>query len=360
MEGAKNDAFSYEEEAKAEAEIWNFPFGFVKMAVAKCAIELGIPEAITSHENPISLPDLSSLLSCEPSRLHRIMRFLVRFQIIKQKPTSNNTTGYVPTPLSRRLIKNDENSFAALILFESNPVMLAPWHFLSNWVKSGRDFPFAEAHGEDVWDYAGKNAGHSEMLNNAMACVARAGVRGAIKGCPKVFDGIGSMVDVGGGNGTTLRMLVKAFPWIKGINFDLPHVICAAPKLDSIQNVGGDMFLGVPKADAVFLMSVLHDWDDEDCIKILKKCREAIPSDKGKVIIVDVVIREEGNVVNEEDDDGKMDYVRWLLDMIMMAHTNRGKERTLKEWDYVLTEAGFKRYNINHVPAIPSVIEAFP
>lgn len=72
------------------------------------------------------------------------------------------------------------------------------------------------------------------------------------------------------------------------------------------------------------------------------------------MIIVDAIMGE------KDDDDDGLDFVRWTLDMIMMAHANRGKERTLKEWDYVLTKAGFSRYNVKHIAAIPSLIEAFP
>ena len=98
---------------------------------------------------------------------------------------------------------------------------------------------------------------------------------------------------------------------------------------------------------------VLHDWADDECIEILKKCKEAIPEDKGKVIIVDAVIQEEGEM-------DKLTDARLMLDMVIMAHTNKGKERTLKEWGFVLGEAGFGRYTVKPIRALQSVIEAFP
>ncbi|CAL9022876.1 unnamed protein product [Prunus brigantina] len=91
------------------------------------------------------------------------------------------------------------------------------------------------------------------------------------------------------------------------------------------------------------------------CIRILKKCREAIPEDKGNVIIVEAVIDEK-----DEKEDIKLTNVRLMLDMVMMAHTNTGKERTLKEWGFVLGEAGFSRHTITPIHAAPSVIQAFP
>lgn len=98
---------------------------------------------------------------------------------------------------------------------------------------------------------------------------------------------------------------------------------------------------------------MLHDWGDEDCIRILKNCKKAIPEDKGKVILVEAV-------VEEEDRSRGVNDVRLMLDMVMMAHTNEGKERTEAEWKSLLTAAGFSRYTITPIPAVQSVIEAYP
>ncbi|KAJ6386129.1 hypothetical protein OIU77_029153 [Salix suchowensis] len=242
-----------EEEAQAEVEIWKYLFGFTNMAVVKCAIELGIADAIENNECPMTLSELSSSLGCAPSSLYRIMRFLVHHNIFKEKPCSHGATAYVQTALSRRLLKKGEKSMADLLLFESSHVMLAPWHNLSSRVLKDKSSPFEGAHGDDVWKYASKNPVHSKLLDDAMACDARLVVPEIVEGCPEVFDGVRTLVDVGGGNGTTLQMLVKAFPWIQGINFDLPYVVSVAPESEGVKHVGGDFFEYVPKADAAFL-----------------------------------------------------------------------------------------------------------
>ncbi|XP_039013145.1 acetylserotonin O-methyltransferase-like [Hibiscus syriacus] len=341
-------------ESGAEVDIWNYVFGYTKMAVVKCAIELGVADVIENHGSPMTLSDLAAVLRCEPSRLHRIMRFLVHYQVFKQEPTGQHSMGFSLTPLSRLLVKHGENTMAPFILLESSPIMLGPWHSLSARVlESGNISPFEAANGMDLWSYTEANPGHSKLLNDAMACAARLATPAIIEGCPEVFDGVESLVDVGGGNGTALSLLVKQFPRIRGINFDLPHVVAAAPKFEGIENVGGDMFVSIPHANAVFLQWTLHDWDDEECIRILKKCREAIPEDKGKVIIADAVL--------EEDNKGnELEFARLMLDMVMMAHTNKGRERTRKEWDYVLRESGFTRFNVKSIQAVKSVIEAYP
>ncbi|KAI3781003.1 hypothetical protein L2E82_11001 [Cichorium intybus] len=97
---------------------------------------------------------------------------------------------------------------------------------------------------------------------------------------------------------------------------------------------------------------VLHDWGDEECIDILRKCREAIPQDTVKVIIVEAIVGREEN--------HKFEDVVLMLDMVMMAHTSKGKERTLEEWSYVFNKAGFTRYTIKHIKMYHSVIEVYP
>ena len=100
----------------------------------------------------------------------------------------------------------------------------------------------------------------------------------------------------------------------------------------------------------------MHDWDDEDCIKILKNCKKAIPQ-TGRVIIVDVVL-EDVNGKNEKNTAVDPN-LGLAFDLLMLAHTSGGKERTEEEWKKILCEAGFGRYNIISIPALPSVIEVF-
>ncbi|XP_010526871.1 PREDICTED: (R,S)-reticuline 7-O-methyltransferase-like [Tarenaya hassleriana] len=343
-----------DEEAKASTEIWRYVFGFTDMAVVKCAIDLKIPEAIENHTSqPVTLADLSTAVSSSPPPLlRRIMRFLAHRGIFKEVLTKDGIVGYLNTPLSRLMMSK---SMAPFILLETTPVMLAPWLNLSSVVSavSGEGSPpFDAAHGKDVWAYAAENPGHSEIINQAMACDARRVVPAVAGACADVFNGASTVVDVGGGNGEALGILVKAFPWVKGLNFDLPHVVEAAEKFDGVENVGGDMFDSVPNADVVFIKWVLHDWGDEEYVKILKKCREAIPKEEGKVVIVEAV-------VGEKKKGDRLEYARLMLDMVMMAHTTRGRERTSEEWDHVLTAAGFARYEIRDINDVQSVVVAY-
>ncbi|WZZ46924.1 hypothetical protein YC2023_043183 [Brassica napus] len=357
-----------DEEAKASVDIWRYVFGFADIAAAKCAIDLKIPEAIENHPSsqPMTLAELSSTVSASPSHLRRIMRFLVHQGIFKEVPIKDGlTTGYTNTPLSRRMMitKRDGKSLAPFVLFETSREMLAPWLRLSSVVSSpvndSHPPPFDAVHKKDLWALAEDNPCFSEMINEAMACDTRRVVPRVARACDDLFDGVATVVDVGGGNGEAVGILVKEFPWIKGFNFDLPHVIEVAQVLDGVENVGGDMFDSIPKCDAVFIKWVLHDWGDKDCIKILKNCKEAVPANIGKVVIVESVIRENKKTMIVEERDEKLEHVRLMLDMVMMAHTSTGKERTLKEWDFVLNEAGFARYEVRDIDDVQCVIIAY-
>eukprot|EP00253_Pinus_taeda_P007497 PITA_07497 len=100
--------------------------------------------------------------------------------------------------------------------------------------------------------------------------------------------------------------------------------------------------------------------NDKDCIKILKNCRKAIP-DTGKVIIVDVVLdTDQGDNTDQKRKKVVDPIVGTVFDLVMVAHSSSGKERTEKEWKRILLEGEFIRYNIIKIPALQSVIEAFP
>ena len=104
----------------------------------------------------------------------------------------------------------------------------------------------------------------------------------------------------------------------------------------------------------MILRLVLHAFGDEDCIKILKRCREAIPTQggKGKVIIIDIVI-------NEEKDEHELTEAKLFFDMLMMVMVT-GRERTEEGWEKLFMAAGFSDYKITPLFGLRSLIEVYP
>ncbi|RWR89624.1 trans-resveratrol di-O-methyltransferase-like protein [Cinnamomum micranthum f. kanehirae] len=172
---------------------------------------------------------------------------------------------------------------------------------------------------------AQQNTETSNMFNVAMASDSRIFMEVLVNECGGVFQGVRFIVDVGGGTGETAMTIARAFPHIKCTMLDLPHWI-------------------------------LHDWSDEDCVRILRRCKEANPSSKeegGKVIIVDVVVDAAHN------NNPKTTETKLYADLPMMVHTG-GKERDESQWLKIFMDAGFNQYNITPALGLRSVIELYP
>ncbi|KAI3770318.1 hypothetical protein L6452_01446 [Arctium lappa] len=170
------------------------------------------------------------------------------------------------------------------------------------------------------------------------------------------FEGFNSIVDVGGGTGTLSKAIAKTFPELNCICFDLPHVVNGMEGSKNLSYVGGGMFEAIPKADVVLVKWILHDWSHEEFIKILKRCKEAIPRKEngGKIMIIDMVVMQN----HEEGDDSLQ--TQLFFDMLMMTN-GTGRERSEKDWEkLLLDDAEFSDYKITPILGLRSLIEVYP
>jgi hypothetical protein len=243
---------------KGQAEIWQQMYAFVDSMALKCAVELRIADIIHSHGGPITLHKIADGIdssSPDISYLARIMRLLVRKNIFIEHHhlvDDGEETLYGLTEKSKWLLHDAELSLAPMVLMENHLWLLAPWHCLGQCVKEG-GIAFNKAHGCGMWEFASKNLEFNIMHNKAMACTAKIAARVILAEYKDGFGCLGSLIDVGGGTGGLIAEIVKAHPHIKGINFDLPHVISAGPLHEGVSHVVGDMFDFIPNADAIFL-----------------------------------------------------------------------------------------------------------
>ncbi|OIT32668.1 trans-resveratrol di-o-methyltransferase [Nicotiana attenuata] len=301
------------------------------------------------------LSDLLSQLPLHPSKVSSIpilLRFLVHSGFLNQHEKDHYY--YALTPASRLLVRNEPLNIRSLLLINHEPFLQKAWFELSSWFQN--DFPtaFHTAHGNSFWDYIAEKPRQGSDFNDAMASDSRLIADVFVKECKHVFEGLESLVDVGGGTGTVATVIAKANPTIKCIVFDLPHVVGDLKGSGNLEFVGGSMFDEIPHANAILLKWILHDWSDEDCVKILKKCKEAIPSrDKGgKVIIIDIVMEDP----TQSDEFVRAQHSMDLLMMVLFA----AKERTNKEWQKLFTEAGFTEFKITPSLGLRSLIEIYP
>lgn len=131
--------------------------------------------------------------------------------------------------------------------------MILPLHVLSQSINEGGT-AFKIIHGEEMFNFSMINSDFNTVFNEGMACSAKITINAIMGSYKNGFLGLkGSVVDVGGGIGVAISEIVKAYPHLKGINFDLPHVISTAPTCDGVTHVAGDMFQAIPPAETIFM-----------------------------------------------------------------------------------------------------------
>ncbi|XP_020203601.1 anthranilate N-methyltransferase isoform X2 [Cajanus cajan] len=222
-------------------------------------------------------------------------------------------------------------SFGPALNLTLDRVFLESWSELKGAILEG-GIPFNRAHGMHAFEYPAVDPRFNDVFNKAMLSITTIVMKRILE-FYQGFNNINRLVDVGGGLGINLKLITSKYPNLHAVNFDLPHVIQHAPTYPGVEHVGGDMFVSVPNGDAIFMKWILHDWSDEHCLKLLKNCHKAIPSD-GKVIVVDSVLP----ALPETTTTSKSGF---QSDLLMMTQNPGGKERTQNEFMELALGSGF-------------------
>jgi trans-resveratrol di-O-methyltransferase len=243
---------------KVQACVWNQLFCFKNSACLKCAVQLGIPDAIDNHGKAITLSELTDALLINPSKaccIHRLMRILVNagFFVEERLDDGKEDKAYALAPPGHLLLKNNPQNVRELVFLALDPVLLKPWNFLSEWFQNDDQSAFETAHGKKLWDYTSEEPKFCMQLNEAMASDSKLISELLISEYKFVFDGLPSMVDVGGGTGTVSRAIARMFPGLKCTVYDLPHVVADLEGTKNLDFVAGDMFDKIPSANAILL-----------------------------------------------------------------------------------------------------------
>ena len=232
----------------------------------------------------------------------------------------------------------------------TNSAHWLPWIRFGASVRTGH----SQAHnalGMDFFDYLEHNPSQAQEFSAGMSS-------GTSVWAPELADLIDTTnvrraVDIGGANGALLALLQKANPALHGIVFDRPNIARdAEPDIarngfaERTEVVGGDFFESVPPGDLYLLKFILHDWDDESCVKILRRCREAMEPG-GRIAIFELVVGDDG-----DDGPGRTDGPQHARSSL------NGRERSLREFDALLHRAGLRRTAVLTADSPHSVIEA--
>ncbi|KAI5659657.1 hypothetical protein M9H77_28450 [Catharanthus roseus] len=272
-----------------------------------------------------------------PVVLDRMLRMLASYSVLTCSVVDfSHGSGqrvYGLSPVSKYFVKNENGGcFGPLLDLLQDKVLTDIWYELAPAVLEGGT-AFNRAYNMHIFKYTGINQKFNETFNTATINHAKVIVQEILKNY-KGFENLKTLVDVGGGLGVTLDLITSKYPNLKGINYDLPHVTQNAPTYPGVVHVGGDMFESVPKGDAIFMKWILHDWDDEHCLKLLKNCYKALP-ENGKVIAVDAILP-----MNPDNSSSTKHISQVDLFTLVLYHPG-GKERTENEFLALVAEAGF-------------------
>ena len=313
--------------------------------ISRCvyiAAKLGLADLL--KDGPKTAEELAVATGAHAPSLFRVLRALAAVDVLTQ--SEDNRFGN--TAMSETLI-DGPGSLRWFAMTELGEEHYPAWGELMHSVRTGK-IAFDKAFGEPVWEFFGKNAENARIFNNAMSGMtaqAEAALHAAYK-----FEGIKTIMDVGGGHGGFITSILQRNPAMRGILFDSPQVVEGAqPKLeasgvaDRCQVVGGNFFESVPEgADAITMKWIIHDWDDDQSIAIMRNCHRALPAN-GKLILVEAVV----------PPGDEMHFAKFI-DLNMLVMTG-GKERTEEEFRQLYEASGFKLTRIVPTESPFSVIE---
>lgn len=307
------------------------------------AAKLGIADLL--KDRPLKCSEIAVIVGTDVRSLFRLMRALSSLGIFAQ--TKNEYFSLLP--LGENLRADIPGSLKAII------ITLGEIHYqacgaLLHAVQTGSP-AFDQIFGAGLFKYLDQNTDAANSFNQGMASLA--GMLAYAVVLAYDLGRVSSIVDVGGGNGRFLETILEIYPEIRGTVHDCSTTIDRTRGLAGRMSrrcsyVAGDFFASVPQGgDLYFLCGVVHDWDDERAVTILRNCRQAMPA-AGRLLLLETVVPE-----NDSKHFGK------ILDLNMMAMSS-GRERTRTEFCTLLTAAGFRMSGIIATMAPQSLIEAVP
>jgi ubiquinone/menaquinone biosynthesis C-methylase UbiE len=314
--------------------------------VARCVYilaKLGIADLIKDESQ--TADQLAAATGSHGPALFRVLRALVAVGII----TQDEQNRFGATPLSDTLRSDVRGSLRAFAMTELGEEHYPAWGELLHSVRTG-GIAFDHAFGENCWEFFAKHPENARIFNDAMSGMT-AQANEALHGVYS-FAGINKIMDVGGGHGGLITSILEKHPDTRGVLFDSPEVIEGAqPKIatsdiaDRCELVGGDFFQSVPSgADAIIMKWIIHDWNDEQSVAILKNCHRALPAN-GKLILVEAVVPETSEM-----------HFSKFIDLNMLVMTG-GRERTEKEFRRLYEDSGFNLTRIVPTESPFSIIE---
>lgn len=320
-------------------------------------INLKVPEAIWQHASNTPLSATQILDRIRPrgggdaENLQRLLRLLTSYDIFEEHLSSSGQRKYSLTDVGKTLVDDHHGlSYAYYMLQHHQDALMQAWPLVGEAVEDPSTEPFVKANKESAIEYYTKRPEVMPLIYKSLNGMCVPFMREMLQ-IYDGFQGVETLVDVGGNSGITLRMIMEKYPNVhRGINYDLPDMVASAPQIPGVTHVSGDAFESVPHGDAIFVKWVFLAWTDEESKLVLQNCYKALP-ENGKMIICEPVLPE----ITDESHR-----TRALLGgdiFIMTMYRTKGKHRTEQQFKHLGMSAGFTRFRAFYVDSYFAVLE---
>jgi SAM-dependent methyltransferase len=315
------------DELPPQAYLVKIVTGSVLSQAVYAAAELGVADQL--HDGAKTASQLAAAVGAHRDALGRLMRLLVGLGVFAE-----NEGRYALTPVSEHLRSNAPQSLRSMVLMMGSPWRLRAWEQIVHSIKTGQS-AFNAVHGEGPFEYFRRDPKAAAIFNDAMVSYTSS-IAPAIAAAYD-FSGYRTVVDIGGGHGYLLATILKANPTLAGMLFDLPEVVKGAPALlaehgvaTRCEVVAGSFFESVvPGGDVYIMKQIIHDWNDEQALTVLRNCRRALKPAARLLLIENVVPPGNGP-----------DYAKQLDLEVLVALG--GRERTEVEYRDLYEATGFR------------------
>jgi SAM-dependent methyltransferase len=330
--------------APPEAALTQLMLGGLAAQSVYVAAKLGIADLLAN--GPRTVKDLAEETDTHAPSLYRVLRALSSFGIFEE----NDGEQFALTPTASLLRSGVTGSLRDCAIFMGEDWHWEVWGKTLYSVRTGNP-AWKEVHGQTVFPYFATNQKASKIFDDAMSSFTTLATTAVVEAYD--FSSVRTLVDIAGGHGRLLTGILAANANMRGVLFDLPHVIAGAREgintselASRVELATGDFFVAVPaNGDAYIMKHIIHDWDDAQALQILKNIGKAMKPD-GRVLLVESVITE-----RNKPDFGK------LMDIEMLVSPG-GKERTAREYEQLFARAGLTLTQIVPTNSPYSIIEA--
>ena len=318
-----------------------FTVGYLLAAIA----ELGIADQLIG--GPKTATQLAAAAGCDADALHRALRSAAVSGLVRLDRAGR----FHPTRLTRALATDAPYSSAAWCAFMASPAHQAAWGDLVESLRTGGP-AFHRVHGMSLFEWFDAHPAEGRDFAAGLSGLTMSEAPAIVASYP--FPATGTVCDVAGGNGVLLGEVLRGRPHARGILVEAPLVLTeAAAYLDSVgvadrvALVDGDFFSDVHATADLYLMKwILHDWDDDDCVRLLRNVAAAMPTGAKLVVI-------------EGEQDANTPHARFSpIDLQMLVVTEGGRERSVSDIQGLLARAGLRPTIVRHTPADLAVVEA--